>query len=210
MSCAIDPDADALRELLAPHAASSNTRDFQVRVARLQDLNFKFAHFGAVHVSRVLHVLDSDGPAPDLRAKFFRWLYPEGKLYISTLAPAGAVLESVSGRLSQAPRSARSVAGLHRFASRIISRTGPTRRSRPSARWTGVAPGSSKPRASSSKTSTANGSPGIRTRRAARSLQAAASEIEFFLFVLNVVRRRRQGEWLSCRPLRLFRRARAP
>jgi SAM-dependent methyltransferase len=85
---AIDPDQDALRELLARTPTVQYPR-LQVRAARLPDLNFKFAHFSAVHVSRVLHVLDGEALRRAF-ANFFRWLYPEGKLYISTLSPVGA------------------------------------------------------------------------------------------------------------------------
>lgn len=85
---AIDPDAVALRELLARVPKQQYPR-LQVRVGSLPELNFKLAHFSAVHVSRVLHVLDGDGLRQSF-ASFFRWLYPEGKLYISAFSPVGS------------------------------------------------------------------------------------------------------------------------
>ena len=84
---AIDSDEEALRELLVRIPKAQYPR-LQVRVGCLPDLNFKYAHFSAVHVSRVLHVLDGDGLRHAF-ANFFRWLYPEGKLYISALSPVG-------------------------------------------------------------------------------------------------------------------------
>jgi len=84
---AIDPDEDSLRELLSRVPPVQYPR-LKMRVSRLPELNFKFAHFSAVHASRVLHVLDGEGIRHTF-ANFFRWLYPEGKLYISTLSPAG-------------------------------------------------------------------------------------------------------------------------
>ncbi len=48
-------------------------------------------------------------------ANFFRWLYPEGKLYISALAPVGPFWSPFRRRLSAATGSTRSVAGLHRI-----------------------------------------------------------------------------------------------
>ena len=96
---AVDPDEEMLRELIARTPPVQFPR-LKVRVARLPELNFKFAHFSAVHVSRVLQFLD--GPA--LRrsfGNFFRWLYPEGRLYISALSPVGPFWRPLHPEYSQ-------------------------------------------------------------------------------------------------------------
>ncbi len=59
-----------------------------VRTAKLPELEFKAAGFAGVHVARVLHRLDGDAIQSSL-AKFFRWLYPHGKLFVSVLTPLG-------------------------------------------------------------------------------------------------------------------------
>ena len=85
---AIDPDRAALHQLLA-RVPPEQCRRLQVRVGALPELDFKFARFSAVHAARVLHLL----PPPALQqslSKFFRWLYPAGRLFVSTLAPGGA------------------------------------------------------------------------------------------------------------------------
>jgi SAM-dependent methyltransferase len=78
---AIDPDIEALRQLVARIPREQLPR-LEVRVARLPELDFKFARFSAVHASRVLHLLDPAVAHSSLN-KFFRWLYPTGKLFIS-------------------------------------------------------------------------------------------------------------------------------
>ncbi|MDB6044152.1 MAG: polyketide synthase -related protein [Gammaproteobacteria bacterium] len=84
---AVDPDATAISRLIA-RIPSEHLRRVKVRVGKLPDLEFKAAHFSALHVARVLHLLDPPALEHALR-KFFRWLYPEGKLFISALTPAG-------------------------------------------------------------------------------------------------------------------------
>jgi SAM-dependent methyltransferase len=99
---AVDPDQRALLRLLAripPHTY----RRLKVRRARVQDLDFKFAHFSAVHASRVLHLIDPAALQQSLR-KFFRWLYPEGKLFISTLASSGPFWDPISAELAHRQR----------------------------------------------------------------------------------------------------------
>jgi SAM-dependent methyltransferase len=85
---AVDPDRLALQQLLA-RVPPEQCRRLQVRVGSLPDLDFKFARFSAVHAARVLHLLPPRALQKSL-SKFFRWLYPAGKLFLSTLAPGGA------------------------------------------------------------------------------------------------------------------------
>jgi len=102
---AVDPDVKALDALVARIPQEQLAR-LKLRVGSLPDLDFEASRFSAVHASRVLHLLD---PAVAQRSlqKFFRWLYPTGKLFISTpawdetalrmqLESAGFVIESLS------------------------------------------------------------------------------------------------------------------
>ena len=88
---AVDPDHAALHTLLA-RVPPEQYRRLKVRVGALPELDFKFGRFSAVHVARVLHLLEPGGLQQSLR-KFFRWLYPEGRLFISALSPSGAYWE---------------------------------------------------------------------------------------------------------------------
>jgi SAM-dependent methyltransferase len=99
---AVDVDQRALLGLLARIPSRVYPR-LKVRRARVQDLDFKIAHFSAVHASRVLHLLDPAALQQSLR-KFFRWLYPEGKLFISTLAPSGSFWDPMRAELARRQR----------------------------------------------------------------------------------------------------------
>jgi SAM-dependent methyltransferase len=79
---AVDPDQGALHQLLA-RVPPEQYRRLKVRIGRLPGLDFKFARFSAIHAARVLHLLEPEARQQSLR-KFFRWLYPSGKLFIST------------------------------------------------------------------------------------------------------------------------------
>ena len=84
---AVDPDPSMIQELRARVPVQQYAR-LDVRTAGLPELEFKESGFAAVHVARVLHLLDG----PDIQvslAKFFRWLYPHGKLFVSALTPLG-------------------------------------------------------------------------------------------------------------------------
>jgi len=85
---AVDPDEVAMG-LLIGRIPSEHFRRLKVRLSTLADLEFKAPHFSAVHVARVLHRLDPAALTQGLR-KFFRWLYPDGKLFVSTFTPAGS------------------------------------------------------------------------------------------------------------------------
>jgi SAM-dependent methyltransferase len=100
---AVDPEQRALLRLLAripPHVYPR----LQLRRARIEELDFKFAHFSAVLASRVLHLLDPAAFQQSLR-KFFRWLYPEGKLFISTLTPSGSFWEPLRPEFERRQRT---------------------------------------------------------------------------------------------------------
>jgi ubiquinone/menaquinone biosynthesis C-methylase UbiE len=84
---AVDPDAEALRRVLV-RVPSQHYSRLQVQVGVLPTLDFKRAHFPAVHAARVLHLLTPSDLEVTLR-KFFRWLYPRGKLFLSAFTPAG-------------------------------------------------------------------------------------------------------------------------
>jgi SAM-dependent methyltransferase len=84
---AIDPDLEALRRLVARVPPEQFPR-LRIRLAALPACDFKAANFSAVHVSRVLHLLSPENLQISLR-KFFRWLYPNGKLFVSALSPVG-------------------------------------------------------------------------------------------------------------------------
>jgi ubiquinone/menaquinone biosynthesis C-methylase UbiE len=85
---AVDPDSIACRELLARVPVEQYAR-LTVRTSGLQPLDFMAPRFSAVHAARVLHNLGGQ----ELRAsvaKFFRWLYPHGRLYVSAFTPFGS------------------------------------------------------------------------------------------------------------------------
>lgn len=85
---AVDPDEAALRRLLE-HVPAEQSRRLKVRPGKLPDIDFKLANFAAIHAARVLHLLDPVSLEPSLR-KFYRWLYPQGKLFVSLLTPTAA------------------------------------------------------------------------------------------------------------------------
>ncbi len=85
---AVDPDQAALQHLLA-RVPPVHARRLRIRIGALPGINFKFPRFSAVHASRVLHLLDPLALQRSLQ-KFFHWLYPEGKLFLSTLTSAGS------------------------------------------------------------------------------------------------------------------------
>jgi hypothetical protein len=58
-------------------------------------MDFKIARFSGAHVARVLHLLDRCQIRLSLR-KFFRWLYPDGKLFVSALTPASSCWEALA------------------------------------------------------------------------------------------------------------------
>jgi len=84
---AVDPDQNVLQHLLA-RVPPVHAPHLKVRLGSLPGVNFKFPRFSAVHASRVLHFLDPLGVQRSLQ-KFFHWLYPNGKLFISTLTSGG-------------------------------------------------------------------------------------------------------------------------
>jgi len=85
---AVDPDPGLLEQLRARVPAEQHAR-LRTRVASLPEMDFKCAGFAAVHVARVLHHLDGEAIERSLR-KFYRWLYPTGRLFLSALSPGGA------------------------------------------------------------------------------------------------------------------------
>ena len=97
--CAVDPDEAALHHLLArvPPVYAPHLR---VHVGALPGVNFKFPRFSAIHAARVLHFLD---PLALQRAlqKFFHWLSPNGKLFLSTLTSAGEYWEFAESEIIQ-------------------------------------------------------------------------------------------------------------
>ncbi len=88
---AIDAEHTAIRQLLARVPSAQHPR-LDARVGSLPDMDFKIAPFAAVHAARGLHFLDGDAVQRSMR-KFFRWLFPNGKLFISALTPDGPFWE---------------------------------------------------------------------------------------------------------------------
>lgn len=83
---AIDPDESAIQHLLA-RVPSQHHRRLRARVGDLQRAEFEENSFGAIHAARVLQAFDVDAVENTLR-KFFRWLHPGGRLYVSVPVPA--------------------------------------------------------------------------------------------------------------------------
>jgi SAM-dependent methyltransferase len=84
---AVDPDENCLNDLRARVPAERRAR-LRTQRGELPTLDFNAAHFAAIHVARVLHLLPPADVQKSLR-KFFRWLYPNGKLFVSALSHAG-------------------------------------------------------------------------------------------------------------------------
>lgn len=84
----VDPDVATLHRLVAS-VSLEQCRRLQVRLGKIPQIDFKLANFAAIHASRVLHRLELEDARLSLR-KFSRWLYPKGKLFVSTLTPQGA------------------------------------------------------------------------------------------------------------------------
>jgi ubiquinone/menaquinone biosynthesis C-methylase UbiE len=97
---ALDSDATALHRLVE-RVPAGQCRRLKVRLGQLPAIDFKAANFAAIHAARVLHFLDPVELESSLR-KFYRWLYPEGKLFVSVLTPAGA--RQLSPRAESDPR----------------------------------------------------------------------------------------------------------
>ena len=85
---AVDPDRDALRRLCERIPLEQHAR-LKVIAGKLRDVEFKQGRLTAVHAAYVLHLLDGEEIESSFR-RFFRWLQPGGRLFISALTPAGA------------------------------------------------------------------------------------------------------------------------
>ncbi len=88
---AVDPNDDALRHLLSRVPAEQQVR-LQLQVARLPHLDFESPQFCALHAGRVLHLLEPTSLQLTLQ-KFHRWVYPDGRLFISAFSPEGRAWE---------------------------------------------------------------------------------------------------------------------
>jgi len=85
--CAVDSDEADIARLLA-RVPSQQHRRLRARAGSLLEIDFKGVPFDSIHAARVLQEFDGTG-VERLLQKFFRWLYPDGRLFISTLTPRG-------------------------------------------------------------------------------------------------------------------------
>ena len=85
---ALDSDAEALHRLVE-RTPTEQCQRLRVRLGQLPGDEFKAPNFAAIHTARMLHYLEPVALEYSLR-KFYRWLYPEGRLFVSVLTPAGA------------------------------------------------------------------------------------------------------------------------
>ena len=99
---AVDPGSAALQRLVAriPHEQYPR---LNAHVGALPELEFVCQRFSAVHVGHVFHLLDPDALVVSL-GKFFRRLYPGGKLFLSTLSPAGPRWKAFQGEHARRTR----------------------------------------------------------------------------------------------------------
>jgi ubiquinone/menaquinone biosynthesis C-methylase UbiE len=81
---AVDSDAAALQRLVGRVPTEQRLR-LTARLGRLPNIEFKSANFAGIHGARELHGLDSESRQLSL-AKFYRWLYPRGKLFVTVPA----------------------------------------------------------------------------------------------------------------------------
>ena len=82
---AVDPSAAALHRLVE-RTPSEECHRLRVRLGQLPTVDFKAPSFAGIHAARVLHLLDDRAIEQSLR-KFYRWLYPRGRLFLSALPP---------------------------------------------------------------------------------------------------------------------------
>jgi SAM-dependent methyltransferase len=85
---ALDPDEVAIARLLT-RVPSEHHRRLRARVASLRGTDFGDVHFEAVLAALVLQELDG----PEVQAvlkRLFRWLQPQGRLFLSALTPLGS------------------------------------------------------------------------------------------------------------------------
>lgn len=76
------------------------TFDLRTCVGRLPALDFTAPRFALAHIARVLHLLDGAATECTFR-KCFRWLYPEGRLYLSALTPLGDFWQPVRAEFAR-------------------------------------------------------------------------------------------------------------
>lgn len=97
--CAVDSDPGALTRVLARVPAEQHPR-LRTCVGRLPALDFTAPRFALAHIARVLHLLDGAATECTFR-KCFRWLYPEGRLYLSALTPLGDFWQPVRAEFAR-------------------------------------------------------------------------------------------------------------
>jgi SAM-dependent methyltransferase len=85
--CAVDEDEVSIERLLA-RVPSQQHRRLRARAGNLLATDFKSVPFDAIHVARVLQEFDG-GSIERVLKKFYRWLYPNGRLFLSALTPLG-------------------------------------------------------------------------------------------------------------------------
>jgi len=95
---AVDPDLGMLHQLLTQLPVIQFGR-ICVKPARLDELDFAAGELAAVHISRVLHRLDGDAIQQSLR-DIWRWLQPEGKLFLSAFTPSGSYWKDFSAEFA--------------------------------------------------------------------------------------------------------------
>jgi SAM-dependent methyltransferase len=96
---AVDPDVNVLHELLTQLPVNQFGR-ISVNPAHLQELECPAGLLAAVHISRVLHLLDGDSVRQGF-SDITRWLQPEGKLFVSALTPAGSYWKGFNAEFSR-------------------------------------------------------------------------------------------------------------
>jgi SAM-dependent methyltransferase len=90
---AVDPVKAALEKLLAGVPAC-HYADLSVRVGAMPGVQFTDGSLGAIHASRVFHLLSPAALRTSL-LHFRRWLQPGGRLYISAESPESACWEGL-------------------------------------------------------------------------------------------------------------------
>lgn len=88
---AVDHDRHALTQLLARVPAEQYAR-LTLKLQSIENLDFSVPQFAALHAGRVLHAIGPVALRKSLR-NFSRWLYPNGKLFLSTYTPEGRAWE---------------------------------------------------------------------------------------------------------------------
>jgi SAM-dependent methyltransferase len=116
---AVDPDCSALERLRGRVPADQRAR-LRLHAGRVPEFEFKPGGLCALHAGYVLHLLAGDEIEASF-TKFFSWLYPEGRLFISVLTPMGDHWQPFRAEFARRLAASAKWPGYIKFASSLNS-----------------------------------------------------------------------------------------